>query len=572
MGACVSIDTIWVLSRIMRAALVPVLPSAAGSRWSLPRPEVSPALLVVAIAVFFAVAANQAFLSAALAGRTANAFSTWSFAAALLVMLTALHSLLLSLVMFRWATRPLLSLMILAAAGATYYMQKFGIYIDPTMARNVLHTDLVEAGELLTLDLLRHMALYAAPPIFVVWWARLRRQTWQRALLQRLGLMLGSVALLLICLLLVFQDFSSLMRNHKEMRYLITPANAVYSFSRAIAVDTRQVNRKREPVGTDARLAAGWSDRARPALFVVMVGETARAANWGLNGYTRQTTPELAALDVVNFTDVTSCGTNTETSLPCMFSAIGRRDYDEDRIRHSDSLLHVLARAGFEVVWRDNQSGCKGVCAGLTEQRLDRSEVPGLCADGRCLDEILVRGLDSIARDAKGNLVVVLHMLGNHGPSYYKRYDERFKRFVPACETDELRQCSRQQVVNAYDNALLYTDHVIAETIGFLKTQSGKFDTGLIYVSDHGESLGEKGLFLHGIPYAIAPDEQTRVPMVWWLSPSFKKSFGIDGECLLRTTGKPVSHDHLFHSVLGLLQVQTSAYEKAFDAAASCRG
>ena len=531
----------------------------------------SPELLAVIVAIFLAVADNRAFLSAALSGRPAGALSTWGFAAALLVMLTALHTLLMALVLSRWLVRPLLSLLITLAAIASYYVQKFGVYLDPTMVRNVVHTDFAEARELLSLDLLQHLVLYAVLPVFVVWWVELNRASWRHVLLSRLALLFGSAALLVLSLLLVYQDFSALMRNHKEMRYLITPANAIYSFGRTIAADNRPANRARVPVGTDAHLAAGWADRSRPALFVVMVGETARAANWGLNGYQRQTTPELAALDVVNFPDVRACGTNTETSLPCMFSAVGRRDYDEDRIRHSDSLLHVLARAGFDVVWRDNQSGCKGVCAGLPEQRLEGSDVPDLCSGGRCLDRILLRGLDSIARDAKGNLVVILHMLGNHGPAYFKRYDEAFKRFTPACETEELHKCSRAQVVNAYDNALLYTDHVVAETIAFLKAQSGKFDTGLIYVSDHGESLGENGLYLHGIPYAIAPSEQTRIPMVWWLSSSFEKNFGIDGKCLKDIAAKPVSHDNLFHSVLGLLQVQTSAYERTLDVSAGCR-
>ncbi len=529
-------------------------------------------MLIFCVALFFAFANNQSFLTAALAGRSIGDLSSWLFASALVLMLVALHSLLLGLLMTPWIGRSVLSLLVIAAACATYYMQKYGVYIDPTMARNVLHTDLAEAGELLGFSLLLHLMFYGALPLLLIWRVRIERRSWRRAVAMRLAWLIGSALVLLACLLAVFQDVSSLMRNQKELRYLITPANVVYSFSRAMIADKRTAGRtRRTPVGTDARLGPAWAAHQRPALFVVVVGETARAANWGLNGYQRQTTPELAALDVINFPDTRSCGTNTETSLPCMFSAIGRRDYDEDRIRNSDSLLHVLARAGFDVVWRDNQAGCKGVCADLTEQRLDRSEVPGLCADGRCLDDILLRGLDTIARDAKGNLVVVLHMLGNHGPAYYKRYADGFKRFEPACESADLSRCSRQQVVNAYDNALLYTDHVVARTIDFLKNQSERFDTGLIFVSDHGESLGEKGLYLHGIPYAIAPDEQTRIPMVWWLSESFAKNFSIDRVCLKRVASQPVSHDHLFHSVLGLLQVQTSAYEKAFDAAADCR-
>jgi lipid A ethanolaminephosphotransferase len=165
----------------------------------------------------------------------------------------------------------------------------------------------------------------------------------------------------------------------------------------------------------------------------------------------------------------------------------------------------------------------------------------------------------------------VLHMLGNHGPAYYKRYPPEFRRFTPTCDTGELRKCSAAEIVNAFDNVLLYTDHVLAQTVQFLKQQSPRFDTAMLYLSDHGESLGEKGLYLHGVPYAIAPDVQLKVPMVWWLSEGFTTSMGLDRACLAAQTRKPVLHDHWFHSVLGLLQVQTSVYEPAFDISAACR-
>jgi lipid A ethanolaminephosphotransferase len=391
------------------------------------------------------------------------------------------------------------------------------------------------------------------------------------SLVVRIAMMALAAGLLIGSVLLVFQDFSALMRNQKELRYLITPANFVYSSARVLAADTRQAGQSKSIVGADAHRAASWAGRTRPTLFVIAVGETARAANWGLSGYVRQTTPKLATLDVLNFSDVSACGTSTETSLPCMFSATGRRDYDEDRIRSSESLLHVLQRAGFEVLWRDNQSGCKGVCDGLSVQQIDAAQSPELCADGRCPDDVLLRGLDTVARDAKGNLVVVLHMLGNHGPAYFKRYPDAFRRYTPTCDTGELRKCSQQEIINAYDNALLYTDHFLAATINFLKEREARFDTAMLYVSDHGESLGENGLYLHGLPYAIAPSEQIKVPMVWWLSPGFTSSFGINRTCLSKQASKSWGHDHLFHTVLGLLHVETSVYESPLDLAAACR-
>jgi len=540
-------------------------------RWLAGRPEVTSTRLAVLAGFFFALAANAPFLSAVLAGRDPWAPASWLFALAMLVALAAVHILLLSLVTVRPLAKPLLALLLVATAFATYYMQRFGIFLDPTMLRNVLKTHPAEAGELFGWGMLPHLLLFAGLPLLVLWRVRLQRQPWGRALAWRLATAAGSAALLVGALLLVFQDFSAQMRNQKEVRYLITPANFIYSAARVAVDSTREAQVARTPVGVDARLDASWATRSKPALLVLAVGETARAANWGLNGYARQTTPQLATRDVINFRDVTACGTNTETSLPCMFAPVGRRDYDERRIRTGESLLHLLNRAGFQVLWRDNQSGCKGVCDGLAAQQLDNAELPEWCDGGRCLDEVLLQGLDTIARDAKGNLVVVLHMLGNHGPSYYKRYPEAFRRYTPTCDTGELRQCSREQIVNAYDNALLYTDHVLAKTIDFLQSQSSRYDTALVYVSDHGESLGEKGLYLHGVPYAIAPDEQTKVPMTWWLSQGYTASFGLDTDCLKREASRAQAHDNLFHTTLGLLRVQAREYEPSLDITRTCR-
>lgn len=535
------------------------------------RPTLTSTSLTVLAGLFFGLTGNFPFLSAVLAGRDPWLPSSWLFTLAMLVALAAVHVLLLSLVVARPLAKPLLALLIVATAFAMYYVQRFGIYLDPTMLRNVLKTDPAEAGELFGWGMLPHLLLFAGLPLLVLWRVQLARQPWIRALAWRLATIAGAAVLLVGALLLVFQDFSAQMRNQKEIRYLITPANFIYSALRVSVDSTHEAQTARTPIGLDARLDASWTTRSRPALLVLAVGETARAANWGLNGYARQTTPQLAQRDVINFPDVTACGTNTETSLPCVFAAIGRRDYDERRIRTSESLLHVLNRAGFQVLWRDNQSGCKGVCDGLAAEQTDSAKRSEWCDGGRCLDEVLLQGLDTVASDAKGNLVVVLHMLGNHGPAYYKRYPEAFRRFTPTCDTGDLRQCSREQVINAYDNALLYTDHVLAKTIDFLQSQASRYDTALVYVSDHGESLGEKGLYLHGVPYAIGPDEQTKVPMTWWLSSGYTSSFGLDTACLKQAAEQAQTHDNLFHTTLGLLQVQSREYEPSLDITRACR-
>jgi lipid A ethanolaminephosphotransferase len=372
----------------------------------------------------------------------------------------------------------------------------------------------------------------------------------------------------------VFQDAAATMRNQKEMRWLITPGNVLWSTAMVLGQDSAQATRPRAVIGTDAaRTAQAQAPGRKPLRVVLVVGETARAANWGLNGYSRQTTPQLAAMpDVVAFTKVSSCGTNTEVSVPCMFSPWGRRQYDEARIRGSQSLLHVLQRAGVQVFWRDNQSGCKGVCEGLPNETVSAATAPRLCQGEHCLDEALLQGLDGIAQGLPaGDQLLVLHQLGNHGPAYDRRYPDAFRRFTPVCQTSDLRLCSREQIVNAYDNALLYTDHVLAQAIAWLRQDSTAHDTALIYVSDHGESLGDNGLYLHGVPQAIAPAVQTQVPMVVWLSQGLVKQQGIDLACLRQRSTQAASHDNLFHSLLGLMGVGTALYERSLDVLADCR-
>lgn len=541
-------------------------PTTARWRWSL-RTET----LAFFAALFFALACNHAFLSAALAGRDLGRLANWGFGAAILVLVTAVTFLLLSALLTRWTAKPVLGFLFLATAFAVYFMDAFGVYLDPSMLRNALRTDYHEANELFTWSMLPYLLGYGLLPILLLSRVRIVGAAWRRSLLTRAGAVLLALLVAGAALMLVFQDFASLMRNHKEVRYLITPANYLYSLLRVTGAEARAADQPRLKIGTDATQAP-LGKGAKPALFVVVVGETARAANWGLSGYARETTPELAKLDVINFADVSSCGTNTEVSLPCMFSAVGRRDYDEDRIRGSESLLHVLDHAGLKVLWRDNQSGCKGVCEGLPEEKLSDAKVPGLCDGERCLDDILLHGLDRVLADAAGNMVIVMHQLGNHGPAYFKRYPPAFRHFQPACENTDLAKCTPAEIVNAYDNALRYTDSMLAKTIAFLKTQEQRFDTAMLYVSDHGESLGENNLFLHGIPYSIAPDVQTHVPMVMWVSPGFARDASLDLACLRARAQKPVSHDYLFHTVLGLMNVRTGVYEPAYDFSAACRG
>jgi len=527
--------------------------------------------LAIVASLFFSLSANYLFFSSALTGRAATSPHTWLFAASIFVAVTALHAAGLLVLLNRWTAKPLLAILLLVTAAAAYYMNKYTVFFNTEMVRNVLKTDVKEASELLSLGMLIHIALFAVLPILVLWRIPLRHRPWKRAIPVRLMYVIGALLLAAGAIMLVFQDFSSLMRNQKEVRFLITPSNYLISAAKVLNADTTE-NQPRIPISADAKLQAGWAKRSKPMLFVLVVGETTRAANWGLNGYAHQTTPELSQLDILNFTRAQSCGTNTEVSVPCMFSPYGRHDYDEKEIRRHESFLHIIEHAGIKTLWRDNQAGCKGVCDGLEQQRLDDSKDAELCNGDRCLDEILLKGLDAEVHKAKnGNIFVVLHQLGNHGPAYYQRYPAALRRFTPTCDTSDLSKCTREQIVNSYDNGVLYTDHFLAKTIAFLKAQQKDYDTAMWYLSDHGESLGENGIYLHGLPYSIAPKEQTHIPMVMWFSNGFLSSFHLNRNCLESKTDSPVSQDNLFHTVLGMLQIDSKYYEKTFDLTADCR-
>ncbi|MFZ2737437.1 MAG: sulfatase-like hydrolase/transferase [Burkholderiaceae bacterium] len=309
---------------------------------------------------------------------------------------------------------------------------------------------------------------------------------------------------------------------------------------------------------------------------MLVLGETARMGNFSVNGYARDTTPLLAKENIVSLHNAWACGTSTAASVPCLFSHLGREGFGNRKANYK-GLLDVLQHAGLAVLWIDNQSGCKGVCERIPQVNTSSLKDKEWCQNGECFDEIMLSQLDQrIAalepeRRARG-VVLVMHQMGSHGPAYYKRSPKNFKKFLPECTSNALQNCSQEEIVNAYDNSIAYTDHFLAATIAWLKSAENYSASAMIYVSDHGESLGENNLYLHGLPYAVAPDVQKQVPWISWLSPSFEQLSRTNTNCLKQKIDSPTSHDNYFHSVLGLLGVKTQAYQKELDIYASCRG
>ncbi len=351
----------------------------------------------------------------------------------------------------------------------------------------------------------------------------------------------------------------------------LNPSNsiaAVWSYYRHHQLDNLPLVR----IGEDAHMAPQAHADGKKHLTILVVGETSRADNFSLGGYARETNPRLAKDDVFYFPHTTSCGTATAISVPCMFSGMPRKDYNEQLASHQEGLLDILQRAGLSVLWNENDGGCKGVCNRVPHQNMTQRNLPGQCIDGECYDEVLFDGLDEYIRNLKQDGVIVIHTIGSHGPTYYHRYPPAFRRFTPTCDTNEIQTCSRQQLINTYDNSVLYVDYVVDKAIALLKAHQERFTTSLVYLSDHGESLGEDGVYLHGLPYHIAPDTQKHVPMLIWLSDAYQAQYGVDKSCMqTRAARDAYSQDNLFSTMLALAGVQTQAYHAADDILAPCR-
>ena len=492
----------------------------------------------------------------------------WLLAVGLGLVIFSTTVLLGALLAWRRSVKPLLTLLLLLAAFASYYEWQFGVVIDPSMVTNVLQTDVREARDVLSWQLAAFVLGLAILPALWLWRQPVAPapSCW-KALGQRLALMGLAAGLLLVSVLAMYQPLASLMRNHTQVRYMMNPLNSLWA-SGAVAARHFQKPKQLQPIGLDAV----WTGQvgAKPKILLLVVGETARAANFQLNGYARATNPLLLKRpDVVSFSQVASCGTSTAASLPCMFAKEGRSDYQSGS--YEENLLDVLQRAGLAVLWIDNQSGCKGVCERVPHTSTTALKEPAYCAGGECMDAIMLSRLDAeiaqlpAERRAKG-VVVVLHQMGSHGPAYFKRSPPAQKVFQPECSSNTLQDCQQQTIVNAYDNSIVYTDFVLNESIKWLQSHAETARGALLYVSDHGESLGENNLYLHGLPYAVAPEYQKHVPWITWQSPDF----GISSTCLQAHKNQALSHDNLFHSVLGLMQVSTDLYQKRLDAYAGC--
>lgn len=521
-----------------------------------------PEALIVAVALFVVTFANTSFFSTALETYPldgGNVARNLPFLSSLFFYVTGLFVILLSLLCHRVLLKPVLIAFLVLASVIAYFTNEYGAIFDHRMIENILETDIGEARDLLSLPLALYVLLLGVVPSVVVWLALVERRPWKRALLSRATLTGTSLALVLGIYFAFSAQYASMFRMQRHLWVQLNPTQALSSTVKLARITLKSRSFPHVMMGADAMTPPADPDRE---LIVMVVGETARADHFSLNGYARETNPKLRKEKAYSFTDFWSCGTSTSDSLPCMFSHMTRADYDKPLAKATDNALDILKRAGVAVLWRDNNSSSKHVADRVTyEPYLDPDRNP-VC-DIECRDEGMLVGLqDYIDAHPAGDILIVVHQMGNHGPAYYKRYPASFEKFKPVCKTNDLGACSQQEIVNAYDNAILYTDYVLSRVIRLLKRNDDAFETAMFYVSDHGESLGESGIYLHGLPWLFAPDEQKHVAAVMWFGRNF------DREPIAKMDqrrNERLSHDNIFHTLLGLFELRSETYDVKMD-------
>ncbi|MBL0375513.1 phosphoethanolamine--lipid A transferase [Rhizobium sp. KVB221] len=531
------------------------------------RPVINSTLLAVLVALYLLGVANLTFWKEAWIG-FANPVGFVAFAIATLAIFIGVMVGL----SFKYVAKPLYIFAILSSSAASYFTDTFGTIINANMIENVLQTNSGEGGEFFTVNLLLHVLGFGILPCLLIAWVRVdygglaSRLRFNVAVLAAMGVIAGA---------LIGAQLSdvkaAVRRDFHVMTGALNPAGPVSSVIKVAVAAFRNRNAVRAPFGDDAKKGAWLAVKRKPVVAVIVAGESARAMNFSLNGYARNTNPELARRDVLNFSNVTSCGAETSISLPCMFSGYLRTEFSKDKALRRESLMDVFKHAGYDVNWWDNDSGSKGVADGVNYVSYMVKPDPDLCLSGTCQDDMFLGDLANLVVSAKQDTVVVLHQRGSHGPAYYLRYPDTFGPFKPDCRLYQPTDCSSEEIVNAYDNTIAYTDRFLARVIDLLTKHQDRVDGTMFYVSDHGESLGENGLYMHGAEYAIAPREQTHIPLIVWFSSDFAKLSGFDFACARARSAMPYSHDNVFDTLLGMLNVETRIYRAGLDIFSGCR-
>ncbi len=527
--------------------------------------QISQYRLILISAIFFAIFYNFSFFK--------NVLNTYTFEGLNIIYIFSIFTILISFIIFlftlfssKYTTKPLLIITFVVSAFTAYFMDTYHIVIDDSMIRNTLQTNLSESSDLFSYKLIIYVLFLAIIPSFAIVKTKIEYKPFKQEVFAKLKTLFLSLAIILVVLFSFSKFYTSFFREHKPLRYHVNPIYWIYSIGNYINKTITSGPIVVKPIGKDASITKDTNNQLeKKELIIMVVGEAARADRFSLNGYKKETNPLLKQEDVINFSNMYSCGTSTAESVPCMFSIFDKADYDYKKGITTENVIDVLKHTNdIKILWRDNNSDSKGVALRVDFEDYRTSKTNTICEDDECRDVGMLVGLDEYIKNNQGkDILIVLHQMGNHGPAYYKRYPKEFEKFTPVCKTNQLEACSQEEVSNAYDNAILYTDYFLSKVINFLKPYSNDYETGMVYMSDHGESLGENGIYLHGLPYFMAPEEQKHIGSLMWFGGEIKKE--IDTDKLNSYKNERFSQDNLFHTLLGLFEVKTDVYKKDMD-------
>lgn len=534
------------------------------------RPEMSPWSMIIWVSIAIAAGYNSAFWQSVWNFSGGDSFFRWQITIGMALFLLSLLVIFFSLFSFRLSLKPLLIWVLLASALSDFFMRRYGIRIDESIVRNLLQADHLDVVETVSWDLVRHTLLLGVLPAALVLWVRIRWQPWLSQWPQRL-MVLGS-AVLLICMLAVTQhrELVGFISDHKFLRYQVNPPNHIDALLKYLSHRYKELREDRPFVIRDPNPIRVL--HPRPVQVVLVIGESARGDRFALNGYARPTTPRLSARgDVLSFHPTTACGTSTFVAVPCLLSPDARAQFNRRQALHSDNLVSLLQRAGVTPFWVENDGGCGPNCQRMPSEQvieIDEASHPQFCRGVDCDDRALLSALKPLLA-SRDDRLIVLHQRGSHGPAYHLRTPKPWATFQPVCREDRPSLCDRAGLDNAYDNTIVLTDWLLAESIAQLAAQPG-IDTALVYIGDHGESLGEDGVYLHAYPYLLAPKEQLEVPFLLWLSPGMQQRLNVSLRCLGQQAG-PFSHDQLFHTLISLFSVQSPLLQPSLSLLSACQ-
>ncbi|MGJ1389914.1 phosphoethanolamine--lipid A transferase EptA [Sphingobacterium spiritivorum] len=428
----------------------------------------------------------------------------------------------------------LLVITFLINAVAVYFINTYSVIMDESMVGNILNTNYSESSSFFSFKLVLYILLLGVLPSVYIIKAKIVKETLKRFSIT----VLAALSFILVVIFLNASNWLWIDKNSKTLGGLAMPWS--YSVNISLFYIHKSQKNKKEIRLPDATI----KDNAK-SVVILVIGESARSANFSLYGYKKDTNPLLSKIpDVMHF-NANSSATYTTAGVKSILEYKDVGDLYE-------ILPNYLDRNNVEVIWRTTNWGEPPV---HIKNYQDGNFLAKICKGEGCnYDEILITDLkEQILASKKNKILIILHTSTSHGPSYSKKYPVQFEVFKPVCNSVELGKCSQTELINAYDNTIVYTDYILSKIIEDLK-QLKEYNSAMIFVSDHGESLGEKNLYMHGLPMSMAPKEQYEIPFIVWT----------DGSRQLKPNNMLTQH-HVFHSVLSFLNIQSPVFDEKMN-------